>query len=225
MYIAVSAAGVYRTDDGGVSWMPRNKGISVDFAPERYPEFGQCVHKMVLDPSQSDRLYLQNHGGLFRSDNAGDSWENIDNGVPSNFGFPIVMNPHDADTLYVVPLETPARWVPGAKLRIYRSRNAGKSWEPLSRGLPQKDAYETVLRDAMDNDSLQPAGIYFGTRSGKLFGSRNEGTSWQLIRDGLPPVVCVKAAVLDESLPASAGGSKQSSKQVKKRSGRAAARV
>jgi photosystem II stability/assembly factor-like uncharacterized protein len=199
VHVAISTGGVYRTDDGGASWQVRNKGIRADFQPEKYPEFGQCVHKVVRHPSRPDRLFLQNHGGLYRSDDAGDTWNDIGNGVPSDFGFPIVMNPHDPDTVYVVPLEGEMRCGPEGKLRIYRTRNAGRSWEPLTRGLPQQGAYETVLRDGMTNDDLDPAGIYVGTRSGKLFGSANGGNSWQLILEGLPPVVCVKAGMVGEA--------------------------
>ena len=144
-------------------------------------------------------MFLQNHGGLYRSDDGGDSWKDIGKGVPSDFGFPIVMHPHDPDTAYIMPLEQEMRCGPEAKLRVYRTRNAGRSWEPLTRGLPQKNAYETVLRDGMANDTLDPAGIYFGTRSGKLYGSSNDGNSWQMILDGLPPITCVNAAVPGES--------------------------
>ncbi len=198
MQIAVSAAGVYRTDDGGATWQVKNQGIRADFLPEKYPEFGQCVHKVVRHPSRPDRLFLQNHGGLYRSDDGGDTWKDIANGVPSDFGFPIVLHPHDPDTAYVVPLEQEMRCGPEGKLRVYRTRNAGRSWEPLTRGLPQQNAYETVLRDGMANDQLDPAGIYVGTRSGKLYGSATDGNSWQLILEGLPPIVCVKAGLVGE---------------------------
>lgn len=198
IHIAISAAGVYRTDDGGKSWMVRNQGIRAEFLPNEYPEFGQCVHKVTRHPSRPERLFLQNHGGLYRSDDAGDSWKYIADGVPSDFGFPIVMHPHDPDTVYVLPLGRDMRCAPDAKLRVYRTRDAGASWKPLTRGLPQQNAYETVLRDGMAADSLDPAGIYFGTRSGKLFGSANDGNSWPLILEGLPPIVCVKAAVVNE---------------------------
>ena len=197
MYVAISAAGVYRTDDGGKSWKAVNQGVRVDFAPQKYPEFGQCVHKIALHPSRPQTLYMQNHGGLYRSDDGAESWQEIAKGVPSDFGFPMVVHPHDPETAYVLPLDPSGRWGPEHKLRVYRTRNGGRSWEAMTRGLPQKDSYETVLRDAMTADSLQPAGIYFGTRSGKMFGSANDGTAWQLIRDGLPPVVCVKAAAMD----------------------------
>ena len=196
MHVAISAGGVYRTDDGGRSWQARNQGISAEFLPSKYPEFGQCVHKVARHTSRPERLFLQNHGGLFRSDNAGDTWQEIANGVPSDFGFPMVVHPHDADTAYIFPLEQEMRCSPNAKLRVYRTRNAGGSWEPLGNGMPQEGAYETVLRDGMAADALDPAGIYFGTRSGKLYGSRDEGGSWQQILGGLPAITCVKAAMV-----------------------------
>jgi BNR/Asp-box repeat len=196
MLIAISSGGAYRTDDGGRTWRARNVGVRAEFLPDKYPEFGQCVHKVVHHPTRPERLFLQNHWGLYRSDDWGDSWHDIANGVPSDFGFAMQMHPHDADTVYIVPLESDQfRCTPDAKLRVYRTSNAGKSWQPLARGLPQSNAYETILRDAMTADSFQPAGIYFGTRSGKLFGSGDNGDSWTEIADGLPPVVCVKAAV------------------------------
>jgi hypothetical protein len=195
MLIAISAAGVYRTDDGGKSWRPRNVGVRAEFLPDKYPEFGQCVHKVVHHPARPERLFLQNHWGLYRTDDWGDNWKDIANGVPSDFGFAMTMHPKDLDTVYIVPLESDEfRCTHEAKLRVYRTTNAGGSWEPLSDGLPQSGAYETVLRDALAVDSLDPAGIYFGTRSGKLFGSSDEGGSWREIADGLPPVVCVKTA-------------------------------
>jgi hypothetical protein len=165
--------------------------------PEKYPEFGQCVHKIVLHESRPERLFLQNHWGLYRSDNRGDSWQDIARGVPSDFGFTMVMHPHDRDCVYILPVESDEfRCTPEGHLRVYRTRNAGGSWDPLERGLPQKGAYETVLRDAMSPDSLDQPGIYFGTRSGKLYASRDEGKSWKKIVDGLPQIVCVKAAVI-----------------------------
>jgi len=197
IYVAISAAGVYRTDDGGRSWTARNAGVRVVFMPEKFPEFGQCVHKIVMHRERPERLFLQNHWGLYRSDNAGDNWQDVANGVPSDFGFAMVMHPHDADCVYILPVESDEfRCTPDGRLRVYRTRNAGRSWEPLSRGLPQTGAYETVLRDAMSADSLDPAGIYFGTRSGKLFASKDEGKSWKKILDGLPQVVCVKSVVM-----------------------------
>jgi photosystem II stability/assembly factor-like uncharacterized protein len=199
MLIAISAAGVYRTDDGGQTWTARNVGVRAEFLPDKYPEFGQCVHKVVHHPAKPERLFLQNHWGLYRSDDWGDSWLDIANGVPSDFGFAMQMHPHDPDTVYIVPLESDQfRCTPEAKLRVYRTPDAGASWEPLTEGLPQSNAYETVLRDALTADSLDEAGIYFGTRSGKLFASTNDGATWNEIVDSLPPVVCVKAAVMSE---------------------------
>jgi serine/threonine protein kinase len=197
MYVAVSAGGVYRTEDGGNSWQARNSGIRVVFMPEKYPEFGQCVHKIVLHESRPERLFLQNHWGLYRSDNCGDSWRDIARGVPSDFGFAMLMHPHDGDSVYILPVESDEfRCTPEGRLRVYRTRNAGGSWESLERGLPQQGAYETVLRDAFSTDSLDPAGLYFGTRSGKLYASKDEGKSWKKILEGLPQIVCVKAAVI-----------------------------
>lgn len=198
--IAISAAGVYRTDDGGKSWKARNVGVRAEFMPDKYPEFGQCVHKVVNHPSKPNRLFLQNHWGLYRSDDWGDKWTDVANGVPSDFGFAMQMHPHNPDTVYIVPLEADVfRCTPEAKLRVYRTSNAGKSWEPLTKGLPQEGAYETILRDSLCADSMNPAGIYFGTRNGKLFGSSDDGDSWQEIADALPPIVCVKVAVTNGS--------------------------
>lgn len=199
MYIAISAGGVYRTEDGGQSWTAQNHGIRALFMPEKYPEFGQCVHKIALHPARPERLFLQNHWGLYRSDDRGDNWVDIANGVPSDFGFPVAMHPRNPDCVYAVPVESDEfRCACDGRLRVYRTRNAGGSWEPLMHGLPQKRAYETVLRDSMAVDSLDPAGIYFGTRSGQLFGSNDEGKTWQRILGGLPSVLCVRCGVLDQ---------------------------
>lgn len=197
MLVAISTGGVYRTEDGGATWRARNHGVRAEFLPDQHPEFGQCVHKVVHHPSRPGRLFLQNHWGLYRSEDWGDTWTDVANGVPSDFGFCMAVHPHDPDTVYIVPLESDAfRCTPEAKLRVYRTRDAGGSWEALAEGLPQRDAYETVLRDGLDVDTGDPAGVYFGTRSGKLFASADDGDSWTLIREGLPPVVCVKAAVV-----------------------------
>ena len=195
--IAISAGGAYRTDDGGKTWAAKNSGVRAEFMPDNHPEFGQCVHKVVHHRSRPERLFLQNHWGLYRSDDWGDSWHDIANGVPSDFGFAMAMHPHDADTVYIVPIEADVfRVVPAAKLRVYRTRDAGASWQPLANGLPQAQAYENVLRDSMAVDHADPAGVYFGTRSGKVFASNDEGESWRLVADTLPPVVCVKTAML-----------------------------
>ena len=197
MHIAISTGGVYRTDDGGKSWDARNVGVRAQFLPEgqQYPEFGQCVHKIVSHPSNPQRLFLQNHWGLYRSDDGGDSWTDIANGVPSDFGFALEIDHNNPNTAYIIPLESDEfRCTPEAKLRVYKTSNAGESWEPMTNGLPQENAFETILRDGMSGDSEQPMGIYFGTRNGKLFGSNDAGSSWYTIEEGLPQVVCVKTA-------------------------------
>jgi serine/threonine protein kinase/photosystem II stability/assembly factor-like uncharacterized protein len=199
MIVAISAGGVYRTDDGGQSWQARNRGIRVTFQPDRYPEFGQCVHKIVHHRDRPDRLFLQNHWGLYRSDDGADSWNDIAHGVPSDFGFAMAIHPHDPDCVYILPMESDEfRCTPEGRLRVYRTRNAGASWEALTRGLPQEGAYETVLREGLVTDSLDPPGIYFGTRSGKLYASRDGGKSWKKLLDGLPQIVCVASAVVQE---------------------------
>jgi len=198
MMIAMSTGGAYRSDDSMATWQARNAGVRAQFLPDQYPEFGQCVHKIAQPKTQPQRMFLQNHWGLYRSDDGGNSWTDIANGVPSDFGFCMAVHPHDPDTAYIVPIESDEyRCTPEGKLRVYRTRNAGASWEPLTRGLPQKNALETVLRDSMATDAADPAGIYFGTRSGKVYGSNDEGKSWQAILEGLPPVVCVRAALVD----------------------------
>ncbi|MFI5104396.1 MAG: WD40/YVTN/BNR-like repeat-containing protein [Terriglobales bacterium] len=199
MIIAMSTGGAYRTDDGGATWQARNQGVRAQYLPDQYPEFGQCVHKIVQHPSKPERLFLQNHWGLYRSDDGGDSWKDIAKGVPSDFGFCMAVHPHDPDTVYIVPIESDEyRCTPEGKLRVYCTRDAGGRWEALTRGLPQKNALETVVRDALATDTCDPAGIYFGTRSGKVYGSSDDGKSWQAILEGLPAVVCVRAALVGD---------------------------
>ena len=213
MYVAISAGGVYRTDDGGLTWTAQNRGIRVMFMPGKYPEFGQCVHKIALHPARPERLFLQNHWGLYRSDDRAENWTDVAHDVPSDFGFAMITHPRNPECVYVIPVESDEfRCSCEGRLRVYRTRNAGASWEPLMRGLPQKGAYETVLRDALTADSFDPVGLYFGTRSGQLFGSRDEGKTWQKILEGLPAIVCVRSAVLEDvsagsrlTLPKSSG--------------------
>jgi hypothetical protein len=217
MYVGISAGGVYRTTDAGISWTARNRGIRVTFQPDPYPEFGQCVHKMALHPANPERIFLQNHWGLYRSDDYAESWTEIGDGLPSDFGFPIVMHPRNPDCVYVVPVESDEfRCSCNGRLRVYRTRNAGRSWEPLVRGLPQKRSYETVLRDAMATDSLEPVGIYFGTRSGQLFGSSDEGRTWGKIHEGLPAVLCVRCAVIEDGQRAPASRPQQATSRAPK---------
>ena len=197
IHVAISTAGVYRTDDGGRSWRTAHKGVRAQFLPDPHPEFGQCVHKVVRDSAQPDRMFLQNHWGLYRTDDGGETWRDIANGVPSDFGFAMEAHPHEPDTVYIVPLESDEfRCTPEGRLRVYRTRNGGWSWQPLTKGLPQEGAFETVLRDAMAADACDKAGLYFGTRSGKLFASRDGGAAWRAIAEGLPPILCVKTAVV-----------------------------
>ena len=220
LLVAISTGGVYRTEDGGRTFRVSNRGIRADFLPDKQPEFGQCVHKVVGHPARPEQLFLQNHWGLYRSQDGGDSWQDVANGVPSDFGFAMAAHPHDPDTVYIVPLESDGfRCVPEGHLRVYRTRDAGRSWRPLARGLPQESAYETVLRDGLATDRRDPAGVYFGTRSGRVYGSRDEGASWKCLVDGLPPVVCVKAAVLGGKV-----GSRRARPVGRMRLGRAARR-
>jgi photosystem II stability/assembly factor-like uncharacterized protein len=200
MWVAISTGGVYRTEDGGENWEARNKGIRAPYMPpdQQYPEWGQCVHKVVAHASNPNRMFLQHHWGVYRSDNAGDSWDDIGKSLPSDFGFAMEMDPNDANTVYIIPIESDEfRCTPEGKLRVYRTKDSGDSWQALIGGLPQEDALETILRDNMDADANSPTGLYFGTRSGKVFGSSNGGDSWTLVKDGLPPITCVKTATVN----------------------------
>ncbi len=197
IWVAISAAGVYHSSDGGASWETRHQGVRAQFRPDPHPEFGQCVHKIAPAAGRPSRMYLQNHWGLYRTDDAGERWEDVANGVPSDFGFPVVAHPSNPDTAWVIPLTSDEfRCTAEGRARVFRTRNAGASWEPLTEGLPQRDAYLTVLRDGFATDGGEPAGLYFGTRTGELFASPDEGDSWELLAGWLPPVVCVKANVV-----------------------------
>jgi photosystem II stability/assembly factor-like uncharacterized protein len=197
--VAISTGGVYRSEDRGKSWRASNAGIRADFMPEdqRFPEYGQCVHKVARDAGNPDRLFLQNHGGIYRSDDNGATWNDIGAGVPSDFGFPVVAHPRRPGTAYVIPNGSAFnRWTPEAKCRVYRTSDCGASWEELSSGLPQKDAYITVLRDAFTSSSGDAPGLYFGTRSGELYGSQDDGDSWETLAEHLPPILMVRTAAL-----------------------------
>ncbi len=196
MWVAISTGGCYYTADGGESWSPRNKNVLADFGGEKFPEYGQCVHKMVMHPSHPERLYQQNHCGMYRSDDGGLNWIDIGEGkLPSRFGFPIAVHPHDPDTIYIVPEESDQHRISvDCRFVVWRSRDRGESWEPLTNGLPER-AYMVALREAMTTDSCEQAGIYVGTSTGQIFASFNAGDSWTLMADYLPPVYSLEAYV------------------------------
>jgi hypothetical protein len=198
---AISTGGVYQTTDGGTSWQPRNTGIKAEFMPEdqQFPEFGQCVHKVARHPSRPERMFLQNHGGVYRSDDEGGSWTSIADGLPSDFGFPVVVDPHDPDALSVFPLAgAPGRYPPDGNARVWRSRDAGASWTALGdgpEGLPN-GFFVGVMRDAMSADDQDQSGLYLGARNGSVWASFDDGGTWQeLVRD-LPDVMVVRAAAI-----------------------------
>lgn len=196
--VAISTGGVYRSQDGGASWEASNSGIVAGFLPDESPEFGQCVHKVAIHADRPDQMFLQNHGGVFRSDDGGVSWTSIGEGLPADFGFPVVAHPHRPGTAYVFPLMSDEHRIPPeAKARVYRTSDAGATWEALTDGLPQEHAYTTVLRDAMTADASDPAGVYVGTRNGEVFASRDEGDSWTTVASHLPDVLVVRASALD----------------------------
>ena len=197
MFVAISAAGIFRSDDGGTTWIPRNKNTRADFLPDKFPEVGQCVHKAVLAPGSSTRLYQQNHCGMYRTDTAGDSWKDISRGLPSRFGFVVAVHPRKPDTIWVIPaVGAEFRACPGGCLAVWRSTNAGRTWQKQTRGLPSRNAHLLVLREAISTDSGNFAGVYFGTETGQLFATRDEGRNWELVADFLPPILSVEAATL-----------------------------
>jgi photosystem II stability/assembly factor-like uncharacterized protein len=197
MWVGISAVGCVRTDDGGQTWTFANKNTRADFMPEKYPEFGQCLHRMVQHPTQPDVLYQQNHCGIYKSSNAGDDWTDIQHNLPSDFGFPIALDPHHPDTVYTIVEDGWGRNNVGEQFTVYRTRNAGESWEPLTEGLPGGTGVRLgVLRHGMCSDTHDPCGIYVGTNTGQLFASNDRGDSWRLIADFLPPIFSVTAATV-----------------------------
>lgn len=201
LWVGISAAGVFHSGDGGRTWEPRNRGTRADFMPDgqNTPEFGQCVHSIVKAPGMRDRLYQQNHCGMYRSDDGGRNWTSIEAGLPSSFGFPSAAHPRDPETLFLLPLngDSAGRFVPDAKAAVWRTRDRGATWTALRRGLPQENAYFGVLRQAMATDRLAPAGVYFGTSSGTLFASADEGENWSVVAEYLPGILSVETLVVE----------------------------
>jgi len=198
MYVGISAAGVFRSDDGGQTWNPKNKGVRADFLPNKFPAVGQCTHHLEIHPSNPDILYQQNHCGVYRSENGGDDWIDISEGLPARFGFPLAVHPHDGDTIYVIPEESDNyRVVPGGAFHVYRSKDKGDTWEILTNGLPDTNAYSNILRSAMTTDSLDLTGLYIGTQGGQILASTDAGDHWNLLFNWLPPVYSVKVAVIN----------------------------
>jgi photosystem II stability/assembly factor-like uncharacterized protein len=196
MYVAISAAGVFRSDDGGETWTPKNKGTAADFMPDDpFPEVGQCVHKLLVHPTKPERLWQQNHCGVYRSDDRGDNWERLeDNGLPTGFGFPIALHPTDPDVAYVVPNgDGENRVTADGRLGVYKTTDGGQSWKLASKGLPEQ-AWAVVLRENMAYDSLDPSGVYLGTQSGSVFVSPNEGEEWIEAASQLPPILSIEVA-------------------------------
>ncbi|HLC02282.1 MAG TPA: hypothetical protein VJK02_04550, partial [Anaerolineales bacterium] len=198
IYIAISAAGVFRTDDAGKTWRPMNSGLkSQGELPDPEAEVGHCVHRIAMNPARPDVLFMQKHWDVMRSDDAGASWQEISGDLPSDFGFPIEVHSHEPDTIYVIPIKSDSEhFPPDGKLRVYRSRTGGNQWEALTKGLPQRDCYVNVLRDATAVDSLDPCGVYFGTTGGQVYASANAGDSWAPIVRDLPAVLSVEVQTL-----------------------------
>lgn len=196
LIVGISAAGAFRSSDSGKTWTPFNGNVRTDFQPEKFPEVGQCVHKLKAHPNNPDALYQQNHCGIYRADFAADKWVDISKGLPTRFGFALAVPAAEKQTLFTIPIDSAEeRFVPQAKLRVARSRDGGRTWKLLTKGLPQYDAFVLVLREAMTSDDRDPAGVYFGTSTGALFYSRDAGDSWHVLSAHLPPIYSVSAAL------------------------------
>lgn len=197
MYIAISAAGAFRTEDGGKSWKPINKGLVSNFMPDPKAEVGHCVHHVAMHRSRPDVLFMQKHWDVMRTDDAGENWREVSGNLPTDFGFAIDVHAHEPETLYVVPIKSDSEHFPlEGKLRVYRSRTGGNEWEPLAKGLPEKDCYVNVLRDAMAVDTLDDCGVYFGTTGGQVYVSPDSGENWRPIVHDLPAVLSVEVQTL-----------------------------
>ena len=198
IFVAISAAGVFRTDDAGKTWRPINRGLKSAYElPDPNSDVGHCVHRIAMHPSRPNVLFMQKHWDVNRSDDAGESWYEVSGNLPSDFGFPIEVHAHEPDTIYVVPIKSDSEhYPPDGKLRVYRSRTGGNEWKELSRGLPQRDCYVNVLRNAMTVDSVDPCGVYFGTTGGQVYASIDGGDNWTAIVRDLPPVLSVEVQTL-----------------------------
>jgi photosystem II stability/assembly factor-like uncharacterized protein len=197
IYIAISAAGAFRTDDGGNTWQPINRGLRSQYIPDPDAEIGHCVHRIAMHPARPNVVFMQKHWDVMRSDDAGANWYEVSGDLPTDFGFPIDVHAHEPDTIYVVPITSDSlHFPPEGKLRVYRSRTGGNDWEPLTRGLPQENCYVNVLRDAMATDTLDPCGVYFGTTGGQVYASADGGDSWSAVVRDLPAVLSVEAQAL-----------------------------
>jgi photosystem II stability/assembly factor-like uncharacterized protein len=197
IYIAISAAGAFRTDDDGKTWKPINRGLKSQYIPDPNAEVGHCVHHVALHPAKPDVLFMQKHWDVMRSDDAGDQWHEVSGNLPTDFGFVIDVHAHQPETIYVAPIKSDGEhYVPDGKLRIYRSKSGGNEWEALTNGLPQKDCYVNILRDAMSVDTLDSCGIYFGTTGGQVYCSPDAGETWAPIVRDLPAVLSVEAQVI-----------------------------
>jgi photosystem II stability/assembly factor-like uncharacterized protein len=197
IFIAISAAGCFRSEDGGQTWQPINRGLHSNFMPDPTAEVGHCVHRIAMHPSRPGVLFMQKHWDVMRSDDAGESWHEVSGNLPTDFGFPIDVHAHEPETIYVVPIKSDSEhFPPDGKLRVYRSRTGGNEWEALTKGLPQSDCYVNVLRDAMAVDALDACGVYFGTTGGQVYASANGGDTWAPIAQHLPGVLSVEVQTL-----------------------------